>query len=136
MVSSTVITSGMCRISVIQHEQNGCSTEIRHIPLVMTVLLTILFMLYYRNTTHTTSDDGAPYHSVHVVSGMCRISVIRHEQNGKQYRHHEWYVSYFCNTLLTILFMSYYRNMTHTTSDDGTAYHSVHVVLQKYDTYH
>ena len=37
--------------------------------------------------------------------------------------------------LLTILFMLYYRNTTHTTSDEGTAYHSVHVV-QKYDAYH
>jgi hypothetical protein len=61
----------------------------------MTVQLTILFMSYYRNTTHTTSDEGTAYHSFHVVlqkcditSGICRISVIRHEQNGKQYLHH------------------------------------------------
>ena len=38
--------------------------------------------------------------------------------------------------LFTILCMSYYRNTTHIISDEGTAYHSVHVVLQKYDTYH
>jgi hypothetical protein len=114
-------------------------TAIRHIPLVMKVLLTILFMSYYRNTTHTTSDEGAPYHSVHVVLQKyntyhwwwryclpfcsCRITEIQH-------------IPLVMKVLLTILFMSYYRNTTHTTSDEGTAYHSVHVLLQKYNTYH
>jgi hypothetical protein len=84
MVSSTFITSGMRHISVMRHEQNGkqhtviyttapstvnspITQAIRRIPLVMKVLLTILFMSYYSNTTHTNSDEDTAYHSVHVV---------------------------------------------------------------------